>query len=254
MAKPAYESLLRLGQADSESKRPRGKPVLRLENICRGGLDHFNLEICSGETLLLIDRSNTVLDDLMGLFEDLKQRVPVPGVVACGKELSDLRLGLLDRLPSRTGLFPDMSVLDNLCFALGEKVPRIWRKQRLLNSVAKEYRPELGDLLDEQQLYNLHTQDLYTLAYYQYLIAKADLVVCLQPISGLDMYLRPHTLRLISKLRSSGIPVLLLSTDLYDTLYVADRVLWVDGGKIALAKTPDEFHELRLLQEDLFPD
>ncbi|KAF5070964.1 Autoinducer 2 import ATP-binding protein LsrA [anaerobic digester metagenome] len=254
LAKPAYEALLRLGQADSESKRPRGKPVLRLENICRGGLDHFNLEICSGETLLLIDRSNTVLDDLMGLFEDLKQRVPVPGVVACGKELSDLRLGLLDRLPSRTGLFPDMSVLDNLCFALGEKVPRIWRKQRLLNSVAKEYRPELGDLLDEQQLYDLHTQDLYTLAYYQYLIAKADLVVCLQPISGLDMYLRPHTLRLISKLRSSGIPVLLLSTDLYDTLYVADRVLWVDGGKIALAKTPDEFHELRLLQEDLFPD
>ena len=96
-------------------------------------------------------------------------------------------MGVLERTPSRTGLFPDMSVLDNLCFALEEKVPGIWRKRRLLNSVAREYRAELGNLLDEKQLYDLHTQDLYTLAYYQYLIAKVDLVVCLQPISGLDM-------------------------------------------------------------------
>lgn len=253
LAKPAYEELLRLGQA-GESRHSRGKPVLRLENVCWGGLDHFDLEIRSGETVLLIDRNNTILDDLMGLFEDLRQHVQIPGVIACGKELRELRLGVMERAPSRTGLFPDMSVLDNLCFALGEKIPRIWRKRRLLNSVAKEYRAELGGLLDEKQLYDLHTQDLYTLAYYQYLIAKADLVVCLQPISGLDMYLRPHTLRLISKLRGSGIPVLLLSTDLYDTLYVADRILWVDGGKIALDKTPGELQELRLLREDLFND
>mgnify|MGYP001199847129 CR=1 FL=1 len=253
LAKPAYEALLRLGQAD-ETRHSRGKPILRLENICRGGLNHFDLEICSGETVLLIDRNNTTLDDLMGLFEDLKQHVRIPGVVTCGKKLRELRMGVLERTPSRTGLFPDMSVLDNLCFALEEKVPGIWRKRRLLNSVAREYRAELGNLLDEKQLYDLHTQDLYTLAYYQYLIAKVDLVVCLQPISGLDMYLRPHTLRLISKLRDSGIPVLLLSTDLYDTLYVADRILWVEGGKVALDKTPEELQELRLLQEDLFPD
>lgn len=253
LAKPAYEELLRLGQA-GEDRRSRGKPVLRLENICRGGLDHFSLEIFAGETALLIDRNNTILDDLMELFEDLKQHTALSGVAVCGKEPRELRLGVLERAPSRTSLFPDMSVLDNLCFALGERIPRIWRKRRLLNSVAREYRAELGELLDKKQLYDLHTQDLYTLAYYQHLISKADLVVCLQPISGLDMYLRPHTLRLISKLRSSGIPVLLLSTDLYDTFYVADRVLWVDGGKIALDKAPEELQELRLMQGDLFPD
>ncbi|MEG1857107.1 MAG: hypothetical protein RR216_00100 [Pseudoflavonifractor sp.] len=250
-ARPAYERLSQL----AESKVAPGRDtVLQLDRVNWGGLRQFSMSIRSGETVLLIDHNNNaVLDDLMDLFRTLNRRQAIPGVVA-QKAPGELRIGILPRAPARTTLFPDMSFLDNLCFALGEKIPGIWSKRRLRNSVALEFREELGDLLEEKQLYALHSQDLYTLAYYRYLIAKPDLVVCIQPISGLDMYLRPHILRLITRLRDSGIPVLVLSSNLYDTLYVADRVLWVEDGKVTLERERDRFQDIRLLQKDLFPD
>lgn len=249
-ARPAYECLSQLA---APSRLPGCETVLQLNQVSWGGLRDFSMSIHSSETVLLIDHNNTVLDDLMELFQALNHHEIIPGVTTQAAP-ADLRLGILQRAPTRTALFPHMSYLDNLCFSLGEKNPGIWRNRRLMNSVAREYREELGDLLDETQLFSLHSQDLYTLAYYRYLIAKPDLVVCIQPISGLDMYLRPHILRLIARLRDSGIPVLVLSTDLYDTLYVADRILWVEDGKVIVEKERGQFQDIRLLQGDLFPD
>lgn len=250
-AKPVYEELSQLKPRETASgNRP---VVLRLDRVSWGGIKAFSMDIQAGETLLLIDRDNTVPDDLIALFAHLNRGESIPGVTAC-RDPKDLRLGIIQRSAPRTTLFPDMSFLDNLCFALGEKAPGIWRKQRLKKSVAREFREELGEFLDKKQLYDLHTQELYTLAYYRYLIAKPDLVVCIQPLSGLDMYLRPHILHLIARLRGRGIPVLLLSTDLYDTIYVADRIVWVEGGKVMMEKTRDQFQEIRGLTQDFFPD
>jgi ribose transport system ATP-binding protein len=250
-AKPAYEEL---SQLKPRKNRNADKPViLCLDKVCWGGIKEFSMEVRAGENLLLIDRDNTVPDILMDFFEHLNHGETMPGVTAY-KDPKSLRLGIIQRSAPRTTLFPDMSFLDNLCFSLGEKVPSIWRKRRLRKSVAREYGGELGDLLNKKHLYSLHTRELYTLAYYRQLIAKPDLVVCIQPLSGLDMYLRPYILHLITKLRDSGIPVLLLSTNLYDTIYVADRILWVEDGKIMMEKTRDQFQEIRQFTQDFFSD
>ena len=132
----------------------------------------------------------------------------------------------------RYNLFPHLSFMENLCFQIANKVPLFWQKTKLQKSIIKEYRSELGDLLDEPDLFNLDNKDLYTLIYYRHLISKPDLVVCQQPLSDADMYLRAYILSLITKLCENGIAVLVLNTELYDTIFISDRLIQVENGQI----------------------
>ena len=121
-------------------------------------------------------------------------------------------------------------------------------------SIVKEFRAELGDLLDAPQLYDLHSKDLYTLIYYRYLIARPKLIVCVQPLSGVSMYTRTYILEMITKLCNKGIAVLTLNTELYDTLYAADRVIQVESGHIIGEYLRSEFEMLRITNKNIYPD
>lgn len=246
-AKFAYEemSLIKLTEEMPSSEK---ESILQFDHVNWGGLKDFCLNIPSGENLLLIDQNNTVLNDLMKLFSHLNQGNKIKGV-STPQKTNNVKIGIIQRPPIRATLFQDMSFIDNLCFSLGEKFPRLWRKSKFLKSVIREYKDDFGDLLNEKQLYDLHTQELYSVAYYRHLIAKPDLVVCFQPLSGQDMYLRPHILRLITKLRQSGISVLILSTDYYDTIYVADRIVCIENGKVAAEKTREKFQDMHILHQ-----
>lgn len=247
-AKYAYEELSQL-KLQEETPVSKKTDVLRLNRVNFEALKDFSMSIPAGENILLIDRNNTVLNDLMKLFGALNQGEEIAGVTAY-KKLGDIKIGIIQRAPIRSTLFQDLSFLDNLCFSLGEKVPGFWRRSRYLKSVIREHYQEFGDLLKEKQLYDLNTRELYSLAYYRYLIAKPDLVVCFQPLSGQDMYLRPHILRLITRLRHNGISVLILSTDYYDTIYIADRIFLIENGKVAEEKTREQFQDIHMIQQD----
>ena len=147
-----------------------------------------------------------------------------------------------------------MSFLDNLCLLLAERVPYFWQKKQLSKSVFLEYREEIGEAIEAKNLYHLSKRDLCRLVYYRCLIAKPDLVVCLQPLSDMDMYLRPVILDLLTRLRNHGIAVLVLNTELYDTLYIADRLIQVEQGKVAAEYTREHFEEARTKRGDIFPD
>ena len=151
-------------------------------------------------------------------------------------------------------LFPEMSFLDNLCLLLAERVPFFWQKKQLKRSVFLEYREEIGEAMSAEDLYHLPKQELCRLVYYRCLIAKPDLVVCLQPLSDMDIHLREIVLELLVKIRNSGIAVLVLNTELYDTLYIADRLIQVEQGRVAAEYTRKYFEEARMKQEEIFPD
>jgi len=92
------------------------------------------------------------------------------------------------------------------------------------------------------------------LIYYRYLIVKPRLIICMQPLSGVDMYIRTYILEMITKLCKEGIAVLTLNTELYDTLYTADRIIQVENGRIINEFLRDEFEKLRTINKGLYPD
>lgn len=251
MANHAYETLQTLEPLNPKNLR-HGNPVVSLKHVCHGALQDFDMDIFSGETLLLIDQTNTVLDDLMELFVLANQHQAPPGFFYAHRD--PIRVGIIPQDPISGTLYWELSALENLCMPLGEKMPGFWRKQNLRRHVERECRPELGTLLDAQDLYGLHSPELYSLVYHRYLLARPDLVVCVQPMAGQDMYVRTHILRLVNRLCRSGIPVLILVADLFDTIYVADRVLRIEGGRVTAEYDRADFDKMPLNQQDLWSD
>lgn len=250
----AYEKLSLLKAEDNEETFCNLKPVLTLKHIHVGNIEDLSFSIRPGENVLLLDTSNTILDELMELFagtlKPLYGKIE-PGNIISGSRYSR-RIAIIQRDPVSTMLFPQLSFLENLCFQLADKVPFFWQKPNLKKNIMKEYQEELGDLLEEPHLYHLNSKELYTLVYYRYLLAKPDLVVCLQPLSGADMYMRTHILGLMAKLRDNGIAVLVLNTELYDTLYLADRLIQVENGQLVAEYAKSHFEEVRM-KNVIFP-
>lgn len=252
-ARYPYEKMATF-EPDDNNAFAQMQPVLQLEEVQAEYICNLSFSVHPGENVLLLDQSNTILDELMELLG--KEREPVSGSLRLpdAEAGGGRRIALIQRNPVRSTLFWEMSFLDNLCFPLADKVPFFWQKRHLRESVTKEFRGELGALLDEPELYNLNSKELYTLVYYRYLIAKPSLVVCLQPLSGADMYLRTHILSLMARLRSHGIAVLVLNTELYDTLYIADRLIQVEQGKVVAEHPRCRFDEVKIEKKDIFPD
>lgn len=252
-ARYPYEKMATF-EPDDNNAFAQMPPVLQLEEVQAEYIRNLSFSVHPGENVLLWDQSNTILDEFMELLG--KERKPVSGSLRLpdAEAGGGRRIAFIQRNPVRSTLFWEMSFLDNLCFPLADKVPFFWQKRYLRESVTKEFRGELGDLLDEPELYNLNSKELYTLVYYRYLIAKPSLVVCLQPLSGADMYLRTHILSLMAKLRRHGIAVLVLNTELYDTLYIADRLIQVEQGKVVAEHPRCRFDEVKIEKKDIFPD
>ena len=251
-ARYCYEKFIRI-RKDMEEK-PKGPEVLSLQEVAFGSIRDLNFSIAKGENLLLLDQSNTILDELIELLlgkeETERGRIqPAPSAKTRGRKIS-----VIQRNPVESTLFPELSYLENLCFALAEKVPFFWQKSKFQKSVQKEYEAELGPVINARNLYGLSKKELYTLVYYRYLISKPDVVVCVQPFSDLDMYLRGYVGELMGRLHRSGIAVLVLNTELYDTLYIADRLVQVEHGRVIGEYKRAEFDEIKLMQTVIFPD
>lgn len=245
-ARYAYEKMSSLKADDTEAVN-NSHPVLTLNHIHVGNIRDLSFSIKPGENVLLLDKSNTILDDLMelltGTLKPLSGTIEPQNIVERGNR--SRRIALIQRDPINSTLFPQLSFLENLCFQLADKIPFFWQRPNLQKNIIKEYQSELGNLLEAPHLYQLQSKDLYTLIYYRYLISRPDLVVCLQPLSGADMYLRTHILSLMAKLRDNGIAVVVLNTELYDTLYIADRLIQVENGQFIIEHSRYHFDELK---------
>ena len=251
-ARYTYHKLLRLS-SDVENEMV-GDEVLRLEHVNYQHIHDLSFSVVRGENVLLLDQSNTIIDELSELV--MGKAYPASGsILPCMREQErKKRIALVQRDAIHSMLFPELSYLENLCIPLAEKVPFFWQKSKFRKSVYYEYRDKIGPAIRAGNLYELSQKELLTLVYYRYLIARPNLVICIQPLSNMDMHLRGHVLELMAELRNSGIAVLMLNTELYDTFYIANKLLQVEHGHVTKEYRKAQFDEARQTLEDIFPD
>lgn len=254
LARYAYKKMSELRPDANKSFRSI-PDVVKFNQVSSGSLKNLSFSIKVGEIVLIIDKSNTVLDIVSALIQ--QESTPYSGIIDLPSSMSNnkkLSNNIIERNPIHTVLFPELSYIENLCFLLAEKIPYFWQKKHLAKSVIREYRPILGDVILEPNLYHMTNKELYTLLYYRYIITRPDLVVCIQPLSGADMYLRTHILKLIIKMRNNDIAVLILDTELYDTLNIVDRLIQIESGKITSELNRTNFNVDRDMNEQLLPE
>ena len=143
----------------------------------------------------------------------------------------------------------DDTYLNNLCFYIGEKKKGFWANRRNRESIRLELKEELGPCINDLTLYNTPRKDKLNILYYGAMLASPSILICKYPLYGLDIPLRYHVLTLLMKCKKQGITVVMLSSELYDLLFVSDRLVISRHGKV---RQYDRNHYDQVL--DLFPD
>jgi ABC-type sulfate/molybdate transport systems ATPase subunit len=201
---------------------------------------HATLQVGPGERLALFGPSGagktTLLEVIAGLVQPGRGRVVLRGRVLtstspprCALPPWQRRVGLLRQDP---GLFPHLSVMQNLAYAPASGGPAEVRELAALLGI--------GELLSVMPM-RLSGGQAHRVALGRLLLAPCDALLLDEPYTGLDAALRRTLTDLVVSLVSvRNIPALLVAHELVEAQAFAHRLAVLDRGRILQVGPPGE--------------
>lgn len=249
-------NLYTISFADNKQKidRYNGQGILEFENICTDNLNKMSFSIKKGECVVLFDTNNTISSDLLDLMNG--ELNPTSGRIlynnqsyseSKAKKALENGIAIISEGPIQKMIFYNLSFLDNLCFLIDKKIDKKIMSRNIKKSIMKEYESILGEQIHENDLLNLEPASLYNLVYYRLHLYNPNIVFCIQPFSGADMYLRKHIADLIRELKRKGITIIIIAVNISDTLSVADRLMIIEKGSVLKEYSNDEFDSIHVI-------
>jgi ABC-type sulfate/molybdate transport systems ATPase subunit len=199
------------------------------------------LQVAPGERLALFGPSGagktTLLEAIAGLVQPRRARISLGDRVLTSTAPPvravppwQRRVGLLRQNP---GLFPHLSVRDNLCYA--PSAPRSGTEVADLASVLG-----IEDLVTAMPA-RLSGGQAHRVALGRLLLAQCDTLLLDEPYAGLDASLRRSLTDLVRSLVAErSVPSILVTHDLADAQAFADRLAVLDRGDLLQIGVPDE--------------
>ena len=189
-------------------------------------LDHLNLDIQKGEVVALIGSSGAGKSTFLRSLNYLE----TPDSGSIRRKLS--------MVFQQFNLFERRTALDNVKEGL-VVVKKLSDEEA--TKIAKEELAKVG-LSDRQQHYPRHLSggQKQRVALARALAMKPDVLLLDEPTSALDPELVGEVERSIANAAKSGQTMILVSHDMSFVSQVADKVLFLDKGKIIESGTPDE--------------
>ena len=209
-------------------------------------LDHLNLDIQKGEVVALIGSSgagkSTFLRSLNYLETPDSGSIQIDGFKVDFSQITQDEILTLRRKLSMVfqqfNLFERRTALDNVKEGL-VVVKKLSDEEA--TKIAKEELAKVG-LSDRQQHYPRHLSggQKQRVALARALAMKPAILLLDEPTSALDPELVGEVEKSIANAAKSGQTMILVSHDMSFVAQVADKVLFLDKGKIIEAGTPDE--------------
>ena len=214
--------------------------MLRLDNVhTYYGDSHIlkgvSFEIGYGEAVTLMGRNgmgkSTTLRTIMGIIQPKMGHIFLNGKDIVGlkpHQIASLGVGYV---PEERGIFPSLSVLENIKLPMRKARHRFWDLERLYQyfPVLKYRAQQKGSQLSggEQQM----------LALARVLIMDIKLILLDEPTEGLAPLLVKEIGVILQEIKKSGITMLLVEQNTRFAISVAERHYILYDGKIAVSYT-----------------
>jgi polar amino acid transport system ATP-binding protein/general L-amino acid transport system ATP-binding protein len=226
-------------------------PIVSIEALSKRygaftALDAVNLDVQAGEVLCIIGPSGagkSTLIRCINLLEEFDDgsRITVDGIpVTRGRELARIRaeVGMVFQ---SFNLFPHMSVLDNVVLA----------PVRVRGVSREDARRRALDLLDRVGLADQahkHPAQLSGGQQQRVAIARAlamqpKVLLFDEPTSALDPEMVGEVLDVMRDLSGTGVTMVVVTHEMSFARQVADRIVFMDAGRIVEAGTPAELFD-----------
>lgn len=223
----------------------KNKPVISIEKLRYGAIKELDLTVQAGECITVVDVDNKIFSDLVNVVSG--QAAAQSGrILVAGKEMARRskwqNVAVIQQSPIQTMIFPEMTIMDNLCFLAGEKWPKIWTDRSIRNNIKHEYKQYAPEALSsDSTLESLSVTGLLDIVYARVHLANPAACICVQPFFGADMYMRRHILEWIKKLCEKNIALILLLVNLSDSLMIAEQLYLLSDGRVAQIYESDDF-------------
>lgn len=209
-------------------------------------LDHINFEINQGEFVGIIGHTgsgkSTLIQHLNGLLKPKSGKVIIEGMDITDKSvrMRDIRrkIGLVFQYPEYQ-LFEETVEKDiafgplNLGISKEEAAQRVKEAMQL---VGLDY-----DLLANRSPFALSGGQKRRVAIAGVVAMRPKVLILDEPTAGLDPKAHRDILQMVETIRrEEEITILLVSHNMGDIARLADKVLVMDGGRLAMTGTPDE--------------
>jgi branched-chain amino acid transport system ATP-binding protein len=205
-------------------------------------LQGVSLAVPAGRVLSLLGRNGagktTLLKTIMGILRPLAGSIRFAGAAIAGAPSFRIARAGLGYVPETRGIFPSLSVLENLTLAArdgagasGER----WTLERVFRLFPRLYerRHGGGGRLSggEQQM----------LAIARALLTNPRLLLLDEPTEGLAPIVIAEIEQVLSALKASGLAILLVEQNLPFALAFADDVAVLGKGQVRWTGTPADF-------------
>ena len=223
--------------------------LLKAKNIIKnyGGanvLDDVSLEIRKGEVIVVIGPSGCGKSTFLRCLNGLEQ-IQSGQIWLDGKNLTEGRTDW-PKIRQQVGmvfqnyeLFPHMSVLDNIILG---PVKVQGRDKKEVTAEAEKLLARVG-LLEKKNAYprQLSGGQKQRVAIVRALILKPEILLFDEVTAALDPEMVREVLDVILELAAEGYTMLIVTHEMQFARAVADRIVFLDGGKIVESDVPEKF-------------
>jgi branched-chain amino acid transport system ATP-binding protein len=201
-----------------------------------------SLHVSKGEVIALVGANgsgkSTLLKTIAGLLPPLEGRILLKGKEMAGQPAERIAAAGLTLLPEGRGLFPGMSVLDNL--RLGGFARRLSRRAEAerLEMVCSDF-PALREKL-AQKAGSLSGGQQQMLALARAMVGAPEVLLLDEPSTGLAPMVVAEVFTKIKVLKQAGVTIILAEQNVSRALELADRAYVMKTGRVVMEGPADE--------------
>lgn len=207
-------------------------------------LDDINLEVRKGEVVVILGPSgcgkSTLLRCLNGLEEIKEGTITFGSKGVIGKEIKwEAVRGEIGMVFQSYELFPHMNVIDNIL--LGPMKSQKREKKEVL-SQGEELLKRIG-LQDRKEAFprQLSGGQKQRIAIVRALCMNPEVMLFDEVTAALDPEMVREVLDVMLELAKGGMTMVIVTHEMHFAKEVADRIVFMDEGKICEISEPDEF-------------
>ena len=236
----------------------QGEVALEIKDLCvksdRGflALDHFNLEVRSGEIVGLAGVSGNGQRELAEAINGIR-KVDSGTIRFMGSFIQNLTpdqviargMGYIPEERDTEGIVPSMSIKENIILKDSES-NTFSKKHILRNKAIEDTANKLRDEFDircpgiNTAAGSLSGGNIQKVILAREIARKPKFLVCVYPIRGLDMGAAEFIHKELLELRRSGVGILLISEELEEIMNLSDRIAVIFKGRTQQVLARDE--------------
>lgn len=211
-------------------------------------LHDVTFEAGNDEVVALLGRNGvgktTTMKSIIGLTPPRTGTIRFDGEVISGDSPSNIANRGIGYVPQDRGMFPDLTVEENLVMGLGTAS----RDDEILEQIFKRF-PRVEDRM-HQKAGTLSGGEQQMVAMARALMRDPKLVLMDEPTEGLMPSLIPEIGEITEEIAESGYSIVIVEQNVDLVLDIADRIYLMDNGRIHEQATPAELRENEAILEN----